>query len=116
MDATAPGADGRLNSFFELPSDDLTVTRQFQRGEEIHLVQRAITELSKDHRQAITLVFFQGKSLREAGEIMDGRSEDAVRMLLRRAEVRLGTILRSTLKPDEPHEEGVSEAPDDSEG
>ena len=56
--------------------------------------------LTPEHRQAITLVFFEGRQLREAGQIMDGRTEDAVRMMLRRAEQRLGEILKSTLGKD----------------
>jgi DNA-directed RNA polymerase specialized sigma24 family protein len=59
-----------------------------------------MAELSEDHRRAITLVFFQGLSLREAGERMGGRSEDAVRMMLRRAEGRLGDLLKRTLGRD----------------
>ena len=51
-------------------------------------------------RLGITLVFFQGLSLREAGERMGGRSEDAVRMMLRRAEGRLGDLLKRTLGRD----------------
>lgn len=88
----------------EPPADDLTVTMQVQREEDFDLVRESLAELSDDHRKAITLVFFQGLSLRDAGKQMDGRSEDAVRMLLRRAEARLGDILRGTFGKREPEE------------
>jgi RNA polymerase sigma-70 factor (ECF subfamily) len=79
---------------FEPSADDLTVTMQVQQGEDFDLLRKALEELTDVHRQAITLVFFQGMSLRQAGEEMEGRSEDAVRMLLRRAEARLRDLLR----------------------
>lgn len=88
------------STILELPSPDLTVTVQVQRVESYELLREALTELSPLHRRAITLVFFQGKSLREAGQELDGRTEDAVRMMLRRAEARLGDRLRRTLGKD----------------
>lgn len=89
--------EGEPGGVPELPSEDLSVTRQVTRGESFDLLRESLSELSAEHRQAITLVFFQGMSLREAGEQMDGRSEDAVRMLLRRAEGKLGELLRGRL-------------------
>ena len=82
---------------YEPPAEDLSVTRQVQRNEEFAILREALDHLSEDHRRAITLVFVQGLSLREAGEQMDGRSEDAVRMLLRRAESKLHEITRARL-------------------
>jgi RNA polymerase sigma-70 factor (ECF subfamily) len=84
----------------EPPSQDLSVTMQVSRGESYTHLRAALEELSPEHRQAITLVFFEGKQLREAGEIMGGRSEDAVRMMLRRAETRLAEILKTSLGKD----------------
>jgi len=81
---------------YEPSSDDLSVTRQVQREEEFAVLREALEELSPDHRRAITLVFFQGLTLREAGSRMD-RSEDAVRMLLRRAEARLRELTKTRL-------------------
>jgi RNA polymerase sigma-70 factor (ECF subfamily) len=81
----------------EPESADLSVTRIVQRKEEFAVLRQALEELSADHRKAITLVFFEGLTLREAGRRMDGRSEDAVRMLLRRAEARLGELTRARL-------------------
>jgi len=81
----------------EPPSPDLSVTMQVQAGESYGLLREALEELSGEHRQAITLVFFEGLSLREAGDRMGGRTEDAVRMMLRRAEAKLGDRLRSVL-------------------
>ena len=87
----------------EASSADLSVTRQVSRGESAEILRKALEELSPEHRQAITLVFFEGLSLRQAGERMGGRSEDAVRMMLRRAEGRMREILRGTLgKSDGP--------------
>jgi len=82
---------------FDPPSRDLTVTQTLAREEEFAILRSALDELSPDHRKAITLVFFQGLSLREAGEQMEGRSEDAVRMLLRRAESHLLELTRIKL-------------------
>lgn len=101
MEAPALDRDSGARSF-EPSAHDLTVTLQVQRGEDFDLVRRALAELSPDHRKAITLVFFQGQSLREAGRQLGGRTEDAVRMLLRRAEARMGEILRATFGVDGP--------------
>ncbi|MEX1024573.1 MAG: sigma-70 family RNA polymerase sigma factor [Planctomycetota bacterium] len=68
-----------------------------QAHEEHSILRAALTQLSADHRKAITLVFFQGRTLREAGQELDGRSEDAVRMLLKRAKDRLAELTRSQL-------------------
>ena len=84
----------------EPPSPDLTVTMQVERDENYEILRKALAELTPQHREAITLVFFRGLSLRDAGEQMGGRSEDAVRMLLRRAEGRLGEIMRGSLGKD----------------
>ncbi|MEQ1893348.1 MAG: RNA polymerase sigma factor [Planctomycetota bacterium] len=77
-------------------SKDLSVTALIARDEEFRILREALDSLSDDHRKAITLVFFQGLTLREAGEKMD-RSEDAVRMLLRRAEGQVQERTRSRL-------------------
>ncbi len=82
------------------PSTDLSVTVQVQREEAFGHLRRALGGLSKEHREAITLVFFEGLSLREAGEKMQGRSEDAVRMMMRRAENKLGEMLKGSIGKD----------------
>jgi RNA polymerase sigma factor (sigma-70 family) len=107
----ASESDPDESTILEPPSPDLTVTMQVQRGENFDLLREALAELSPLHRRAITLVFFQGKSLREAGQELGGRSEDAVRMMLRRAEGRLGEMLRRTLGKDLGA--GQTSAPDD---
>jgi RNA polymerase sigma-70 factor (ECF subfamily) len=84
----------------EPPSKDLSVTMQVSRGESYQHLRAALEDLSPEHRQAITLVFFEGRQLREAGEMMGGRSEDAVRMMLRRAESRLAEILKTSIGKD----------------
>lgn len=96
LEATADDERGA----YELPADDLSVTRVVARDESFVLLHEALKELSEEHRQAITLVFFQGLQLREAGKRMGGRSEDAVRMMLRRAEAKLGDKLRRVLGED----------------
>ncbi|HIG85799.1 MAG TPA: sigma-70 family RNA polymerase sigma factor [Planctomycetes bacterium] len=81
----------------DFPTEDLSVTRVVARDESFVLLHQALEELSAEHRQAITLVFFQGLTLRAAGEKMGGKSEDAVRMMLRRAESKLGDRLKHVL-------------------
>jgi RNA polymerase sigma-70 factor (subfamily 1) len=90
------GDSGDLRRY-DPPSKDLSVTQTLAREEEFKILRSALEELLPDHRKAITLVFFEGRSLREAGELMDGRSEDAVRMLLRRAESHLLELTRIRL-------------------
>jgi RNA polymerase sigma-70 factor (ECF subfamily) len=82
-------------------SHDLSVTMHVQREEAFGHLRDALGELSSEHREAITLVFFEGLSLREAGEKMQGRTEDAVRMMLRRAEGKLGEILKRSIGKDD---------------
>lgn len=84
----------------DFDSGDLSVTQSVQRDENFELLREGLGELSDEHRQAITLVFFQGLTLREAGNRMGGRSEDAVRMMLRRAEAKLGDRLQRNLGRD----------------
>ena len=84
----------------EPEAPDLSVTRQVQRDERFDILRKALVQLSPEYRQAITLVFFQGLPLREAGQIMGGRTEDALRMLLRRAEAKLRDILKTPLGRD----------------
>lgn len=93
-------SDGDGAPAIDPPSGDLSVTMQVQRVENYAHLRDALKELSAEHRHAITLVFFQGLSLRDAGEQMGGKSEDAVRMTLRRAEARLGEILRRSIGKD----------------
>ncbi len=94
-DARSDGGGGV--PLYEPISDDLSVTRVVQREEELEILRQTLSELSPDHRKAIALVFFQGLSLRQAGEQMGGRTEDAVRMLLRRAESRVRELTRTRL-------------------
>jgi RNA polymerase sigma factor (sigma-70 family) len=82
---------------YDPPSTDLSVTRKVVRQEEVAILSDALQHLSPDHRKAIALVFFQGMTLREAGQHMNGRTEDAVRMLLRRAEGRLRELTKARL-------------------
>lgn len=94
---SAPTNDADPLPSLEPTSPDLSVTRQVQRVEDYAHLRTALAELSPEHRQAITLVFFQGMQLRDAGKLMGGKTEDAVRMMLRRAESRLGEILKRSI-------------------
>ena len=96
----APTGDFEVLPTLEPESKDLSVTMQVQRDENYEHLRRALAELTPEHRQAIALVFFQGLQLREAGEAMGGKSEDAVRMMLKRAEGKLGEILGRTIGKD----------------
>lgn len=82
------------------PASDLSVTRQVQRDERFEFLRKGLEQLTPEYRRAITLVFFEGLTLREAGQRMGGRTEDALRMMLRRAESKLGEILRTSLGKD----------------
>jgi len=97
---SAPKGEFEALPTLEPESRDLSVTMQVQRDENYEHLRRALAELTPEHREAIALVFFQGLPLREAGEAMGGRSEDAVRMMLKRAEVKLGEILGRTIGKD----------------
>lgn len=97
---SAPNSAGDDKPAYDPPAKDLSVTMQVQRVENYEHLRKALEELSPEHREAITLVVFQGLSLREAGEKLGGRSEDAVRMLLRRAEARLHDILKGSIGKD----------------
>ena len=94
----APERDPDAPNPFDLSSGDLSVTQHVQRGEDYELLRNSLQDLNEDYRKAITLVFFEGLSLRQAGERLGGKSEDAVRMMLRRAENKLGERLKSTFK------------------
>lgn len=96
----APDDGSATRTPLDFTSHDLSVTQVVQGKENFALLHEALKDLTAEHRQAITLVFFEGCSLREAGERMGGRSEDAVRMMLRRAEAKLGDRLKSTLGKD----------------
>lgn len=98
LEERAPN-DGGEPRAYDPASEDLSVTTQVQRKEEFAILRDTLERLSPEHRQAITLVFFEGRSLRQAGELMGGRSEDAVRMLVRRAERHLFDMIRSKVDP-----------------
>ena len=118
MEGAGDGGDDDRGPM-DFSSADLTVTQVVARDENFELLRDALVELSEEHRKAITLVFFQGLSLRQAGERMGGRSEDAVRMMLRRAESKLGDRLQRTLGKDLSSEAGqadTSEGSDEPEG
>lgn len=86
---------------YQTATNDLSITGHVQREEEFQILRDAIEDLKPDHRQAITLVVFEGMTLRQAGEKMDGRSEDSVRMMLRRAEKRLGELTQRRLEEEQ---------------
>lgn len=93
FERSTKGADSDLPAY-DPPSADLSVTQVVQRDEQFAILREQLEELSDLHRRAIELVYFQGLPLREAGRRMGGRTEDAVRMLVRRATDRLREISR----------------------
>ncbi len=93
LERSVKGADSDLPAY-DPPSAELSVTQVVQRDEQFAILREQLEELSDLHRQAIELVYFEGLPLREAGRRMDGRTEDAVRMLVRRATDRLREISR----------------------
>lgn len=99
MDAPIEGSENEASRDF--PTEDLSVTQVVSRRESFDLLRHSLEDLSEEHRQAIALVFFEGLTLREAGKRMGGKSEDAVRMMLRRAEGKLGEHLRGKLGRDQ---------------
>lgn len=84
----------------EPSADALSVTRHVQLDERFELLRKALEQLNPEYRQAIALVFFEGLTLREAGQRMGGRTEDALRMMLRRAEAKLRELLKGSLGQD----------------
>ena len=84
----------------EPAAEDLSVTRQVSWQERREMLREALEQLTPEYREAITLVFFEGLTLREAGAQMGGRTEDALRMMLRRAEARLREVLRRQVGGD----------------
>ena len=60
----APDDDGAAaRTPFDFASHDLSVTQAVQRDENFEILREALKDLSDEHRQAITLVFFQGCSI-----------------------------------------------------
>src|SRR5262249_46616084 len=97
-----PTPDSETESLptIEPPSPDLSVTMQVARGESFEYLRKAIEELSPEHRQAITLVFFEGKQPRESGDAVGGGAEDKATMYLAGAEDLLREIMQSSIGKD----------------
>jgi len=93
----APGRGFDEERRFDPVVQEPTGLEQAELNEELELLHEHLERLSPLHRQAIRLVFFEGLSLRQAGWQMGGRSEDAVRMLIRRAADRLRESLQGPL-------------------
>lgn len=94
LEAPAGGEDTRLGPIAGLARGD-TPSMIAAGREEACRLEQAIDELPEDQREALILVRYTGMSLAEAGQEMN-RSADAVRMLVSRAIVRLGSLLVST--------------------
>lgn len=98
VEESLPGSDDTTSKKAALlATKGPTASAEAVREEESAILREALEQLSADHRKAILLVFFQGRTLRQAGEELDGRSEDAVRMLLKRAKDRLAELTRTRL-------------------
>lgn len=72
------------------PSASWTATR----SEMIEAVRRAVTQLTENERQAVSLVYLRGYSLAEAAAIM-GRTEAAINGLCYLARRRLRSLLQA---------------------
>lgn len=81
----------------DLSTDEPTSVQRAVREEELSILRTHVRGLSPLPRRAVRLVYFEGLSLREAGQRLGGRSEDAVRMLVRRAALRLRAELERAL-------------------
>ena len=90
----APGKDSDDKPQFEPASSGLSGLESAELREQLELLHEHLEELSQLHREAIRLVYFEGLSLREAGERLGQRSEAAIRMLIRRAADRLKESLK----------------------
>jgi RNA polymerase sigma-70 factor, ECF subfamily len=91
------------------PIDPEILPRQKQDGDDFverderkQVLQRALSKLSPDQRQALVLFEVDGLSIRETSEVL-GKSEVAIRVTLSRARERLKTLLTA---------EGISPGPD----
>ena len=80
--------DGLRESRSEIgiPSRDASVTQYVVVGEREELMRRAIESLSRRYREVIRYAHYEGISHKEIAARMRLPSEDAARMLLRRAE------------------------------
>jgi len=87
--APAPGKDGSVSPQFEPAASGLSGLEHAELREQLELLHEHLEHLGPLHREAIRLVYFEGLSLRDAGQRLGGRSEAAIRMLIRRAADRL---------------------------
>lgn len=85
-----------VDSIPPLASDEPTPEDHALAGVDRDIVQRAMAELTDDHRRVIQLRLVEGRSAREAGRLMD-RNPDAIRQLQRRALAALRATLRKEL-------------------
>lgn len=70
---------------FELAAREYGGLDRAALNEDLARLHAGVETLPPLQRQAVRLVFFEGQSLRQAGHRLGRRSEDAVRMLIRRA-------------------------------
>lgn len=101
--APAPGgaADGRPGETTGAgtPALDPSVTSRLVAAEGKRLVRSAVESLPERWRRAIEYAYFDGHSFREAAKRLGLPSEDAARMLLRRAERALKAKLPPGVGP-----------------
>ena len=79
-----PGGTETAGWEMALPSPDATPTQELLRRQQWERIEQCLDTLSADHREVILQRNLGGLSFREIGEQM-GRSEDAARMLHKRA-------------------------------
>lgn len=77
-----------VDTLHQLPSPSQAAIRR----EEAELLERAMAQLSDEHRQVVTMARILGMSHAEIGEVLQ-KSEPACRVTLRRAMVRLSALM-----------------------
>jgi len=85
----------------ERPATDVTPDHYVLQGERAAHMNAALSELSEDQRQVLTLRFVAELSAPEVAEIL-GKTEGAVRALQHRGAATLARILRRTGQAEEP--------------
>jgi RNA polymerase sigma-70 factor (ECF subfamily) len=100
-DAGPGGRDepGRTTTAARVPAGDRSVTGSVASKEERRLVRRAVESLPDRWRRVVEYAHYDGLSHAEIARRMGLPSEDAARMLLRRAESALASKLPDGLRP-----------------
>ena len=91
-DEVRRGREKAIESFSRSIASRPGPSTEVELGEDLHLLAERLEGMDEDHRRVIELRALDNLRFKEVAERM-GRSEDAVRMLFRRALVSLGGLL-----------------------